>query len=60
MRQLHAMLVESISEEQRMRRSDFPTREAYNNKRTEGKAMRARLRRDYFVYHTGRRLSLVT
>ena len=58
-RQLHAMLTESITEEQRMRRSDFSTRDAYKNKQMEGKAMRARLRRDYLVYSTGCRLSLV-
>lgn len=58
-RQLHDMLTESISEEQRMRRSDFPTREAYKNIQMEGKAKRARLRRDYLMYRTGR-LSLVT
>jgi hypothetical protein len=59
-RQLHAMLTESISDAQQMRRSDFSSREAYKNKWMEGKGMRARLRRDYLVYRTGHRLSLVT
>lgn len=42
-----------------MRKSDFSSVEAYKIKRTEGKAARARLRRDYLVYRTGHRLSLV-